>query len=90
LLPPTGSAIDPKGQLLLLASTDFLRTHDAQTHEIVDAIAAVITNVQAGLNWLRTEPPDLEQAQHARHAIANYSMRAGVPLRALMNKLAHG
>jgi hypothetical protein len=50
---------DAKGQVPLQTSAEFVRTHKAQAHEIIDAIAAAVTCAQAGLNWLRAEPPDV-------------------------------
>ena len=71
--------------------SEFLRTCNAQTHQIVDAIAARVTDAQAGLNWLRAEPPDREEVQQALISIASAGNRAAeivVQTRALMNKVA--
>jgi DICT domain-containing protein len=79
---------DVNGKVPLQISADFLSTYNAQTHEIVDAIAAAVTNAHAGLNWLRTPPLDLEEARRALNSIAKDSKRAGqiiARLRALMN-----
>jgi len=79
---------DVNGKVPLQISADFLSTYNAQTHEIVDAIAAAVTNAHAGLNWLRTPPLDLKEARRAFNSIAKDSKRAGqmiARLRALMN-----
>jgi hypothetical protein len=92
LFRPEGSVSDAKGQVPLQTSAEFVRTYNAQAHEIVDAITAAVTNAEAGLNWLRAEPPDLEEVRQALNGIASDGKRAAeivVLLRALMNKAAH-
>jgi len=87
---PEGSASDPKSQVSIQTSAALERTYNVQVHEIVDAIAAVAINAQAGLNWLRAEPPDLESVRQALNGIAGDGKRAAenlARLRALMNKL---
>jgi hypothetical protein len=82
---------DANSQVPLQTSAEFVRTY-AQAHEIVDAITAAVTNAEAGLNWLRAEPPDLEEVRQALNGIASDGKRAVeivVRLRALMNKVAH-
>jgi hypothetical protein len=89
---PEGSVSDAKGQVPLQTSAEFVRTYNAEAHEIVDAITAAVTNAEAGLNWLRAEPPDLEAVRQALNGIAGDGKRAAeivVRLRALMNKVAH-
>ena len=84
---PAGRASDPTGQAPLPASAEFVSTYNAQAHEIIEAIAAVVTNAQAGLNWLRAEPPDLEQVRRALDGIAGDGKRAAdviVRLRAFL------
>jgi hypothetical protein len=91
LFRPEGSVSDAKGQVPLQTSAEFVRTYNAQAHEIVDAITAAVTNAEAGLNWLRAEPPDLEKVRQALNGIASDGKRAAeivVRLRALMNKVA--
>jgi hypothetical protein len=81
---------DVNGKVPPQISAEFLRTYDAQTHESIDAIAATVTNAQAGLNWLRAQPVDLEEVRRALNSVAKDGKRAGesvVGLRALMNKL---
>ena len=54
---------------------------------VVDALTATVLNVEAGINWLRAQPPDLEQVQRALNGIADDGKRAGeivVRLRASM------
>jgi hypothetical protein len=78
------------GQLPLQTSAEFVRTFNAQVHEIVDAITAVVINAEAGSTWLCAEPPDLEGVRLALDGIASDSKRAAelvVRLRALMNKV---
>ena len=76
LLWPAASASDPKSQVASPVSANFVRTYDAQTHEVVDAIAALITNAEAGLNWLGADPPDLEQVRQALKSVVNDGWRA--------------
>jgi hypothetical protein len=78
------------GQVPLQTSAEFVRTYDPQLHEIVDAIAAVVIGAQAGLNWLRTDPPDLEEMRLALNDIAGNGRRAAeriIQLRALMKNV---
>jgi isocitrate lyase len=87
LFRPEGSVSDGKAQVPLQTSAEFMRTYNSQTHEIVDAITAAVTSAQAGLNWLRAEPPDLEEARQALNFIANDGKRAAelvIRLRALI------
>ena len=76
LLRPAASASDPKSQVPSPVSADFVRTYDAQTHEVVDAMSALVANAQAALNWLGADPPDLEEVRHALKGIANDGKRA--------------
>jgi len=46
-------------------------------HEINQPIAAVITNANAGLRWLSTQPPDLNEVQQALGRIVRDGTRAG-------------
>ena len=87
-----GSASDAKEQVSLQTSAEFVRCYNAKAHEMVDAISAAIGNAQAGLNWLRAQPPDLEGARQALDNIANNGKRAAeivFQLRALMNEGTH-
>jgi hypothetical protein len=87
-----GSVSDVKGRLPLQTSPEVVRTYNAQAHELVDAITAAVTGAQAGLNWLRAEPPDLEEVREALKGVASDGKRAAeivVRLRALMNKMDH-
>ncbi|WJR75776.1 hypothetical protein [Bradyrhizobium sp. NP1] len=72
--------------MTLQTSAEFVRTYNAQAHEIVDAITAAVHGAQAGLNWLRTEPPDVEEVRRMLDGIINDGKRAAeivVRLRAL-------
>jgi hypothetical protein len=89
-LIPTQSVGDAKGQVPLQTSAEFVRTYNAQAHEVTDAITAVVINAQAGLNLLRAQSPDLEKVRQALNSIANDGKRAGnivVRTRALMKKV---
>jgi hypothetical protein len=85
------SVSDAKGQVPLQTSAEFVRTYNAQAHEITNAITAVVINANAVLHLLRAQSPDLEQVRQALNSIANDGKRAGdivVRTRALMNKVA--
>ena len=87
---PEGIVSDAKGQVPLQTSAEFVRTYNAQAHEIVDAITAAVTRAQAGLNWLRAEPPDLEEVRQVLNFIASDGKRAAeivIRLRALIEKV---
>lgn len=87
---PEGSASDPKSQVSLQTSAELERSYNVQVHEIVEAIAATAINAQAGLNWLRAEPPDLERIRQALNNIAGDGKRAAenlARLRALMKMM---
>jgi hypothetical protein len=71
-----GSVSDPRGQVSLQTSAEFVRTYNERVHEIVDAIAAAVINAQAGLNWLHAEPPDLDQVRRVLNGIASDGKRA--------------
>ena len=57
-------------------STGLVSTPDGEVRKIVDAIAATVVNAQAGLNWLRARPLDLDEVQQALLSIANEGRRA--------------
>jgi hypothetical protein len=87
---PDGSASDPKSQVSIQTSAAHERTYSAQAHEMIEMMAAVVINAQAGLNWLRAEPPDLERVRQALNSIAGDGRRAAenlARLRALANKV---
>jgi len=46
-------------------------------HEINQPIAATVTNASAGLRWLATQPPDMEEARQALERIVRDGTRAG-------------
>jgi hypothetical protein len=88
---PEESVSDANAQVPLQTSAEFMRTYNAQAHEIVDAITAAVTSAQAGLNWLSAEPPDLEEVRQALNFIADDGKRVAelvIRLRALVNKVA--
>jgi hypothetical protein len=85
------SVSNAKGQVTLQSSAEFVRTYDAQAHELADAISAVLANTQAALNWLAAEEPDLEEVRRALIDIASAGMRAAetfVLLRAIAKKVS--
>jgi hypothetical protein len=82
---------DAEGQVPLQTSTEFVRTYDAQAHEVTNAITAMVIHAQAGLHLLRARSPNLEEVRRALDSIANDGKRAGdivVRTRALMRKVA--
>ena len=84
------SVSDANGQVPLQTSAEYVRTYDAQAHEAIDAITAAVINAQAGLCWLRAEPPDLKEVRRALNSIASDGKRAAetvARLRALMKKM---
>ena len=70
------SMSDAKGQVPLQMSAEFVRTYNAQAPKMVDAIAAALLGAQAGLNWLRADPPDLKEARKALDDIVSASQQA--------------
>jgi hypothetical protein len=90
---PEKSESGARGQVPSRTSAEFARSYHAQAPAIIDAITAVVLNAQAGLNWLRAEPRDLEGVRQALDNIATDGQRAAeivVRLRALMNDGASG
>lgn len=76
------------GEMPLQAALESARPFDAQAHEIIDAIAALVISAQAGLQWLRVQPPDLEEVREALSSIATDGRRACelvVGLRSVLN-----
>jgi PAS domain S-box-containing protein len=62
-------------------------------HEINQPIGAAITYTNAALNWLRPQPPNLEEARRALGTIMEAGIRAGVVIdriRALVKKAPPG
>jgi hypothetical protein len=76
---------DESLQTLMYAEGPF----DAQAHQIIDAISAMVMNAQAGLRWLRVQPPDSEEVRQALSSIATDGRRACelvVLLRSIVNQ----
>ncbi len=46
-------------------------------HEVNQPIAATVTNAQAGLRWLRVDPPDLDEVRQTLDRIVRDGVRAG-------------
>ena len=65
-----------EGDVPLQTSVESTCPFDAQTHEIIDAIAALVITAQAGLEWLRVQPPDLEEVRQSLSTIATDGKRA--------------
>jgi hypothetical protein len=89
---PEASVSDAEGQRPLQTSAEFVRSCNAQAHEMVDALTATVANAEAGLSWLRAESLDLGEVRQALSSIARDGKRAGelvVRLRALINEGAH-
>jgi hypothetical protein len=87
-----GGVNGARGQVPLQTSAEFVRSYKAQAHETIDAMTAVVMNAQAGLNWLRAQPRNLEEVREALINIANDGKRAAeivVRLRELMNEGTH-
>jgi hypothetical protein len=81
---------EAKGQLPSQTSVEFVHAYHAQSHEIIDAITAVVMNSEAGLNWLHAEPPDLEEVRRVLNEIVKDCKRAAeivVRLHALMKNV---
>jgi len=88
---PEGNVSDAPVQMH--SSPEFVHTCDTQLHEIIDAIAAAVAFAQAGSNWLRAQPPDLEEVRQALNSISEAGKRASeivVRLRALTDEGARG
>jgi hypothetical protein len=64
------------GQVPLQTAPQLARTYQSQVHEITEAMAAVMLYAEAGLNWLRADPPNLEGARRAFDGIAGDAKRA--------------
>jgi hypothetical protein len=63
---------DESLQTLMYAEGPF----DPQARQIIDAISAMVMNAQAGLRWLRLQPPDSEEVREALSCIATDGKRA--------------
>ncbi|MGY3484396.1 hypothetical protein ACVW1C_002279 [Bradyrhizobium sp. USDA 4011] len=70
---PKGNPRKAKGEAPLQTSAEVVRTYSA----VVNALTAAILNAEAALNWLGTQPPDLEEARRALSTIAKDGKRAG-------------
>jgi len=83
-----------KGEVPLQTLEVSARPFDAQAHEIIDAIAAMVISAQAGLRWLRIQSPNLEEVRQTLSSIATDGKQACelvVRLRSVVNpKLQQG
>jgi hypothetical protein len=78
-------------QISLPTSSEFEHTRDV--HALIDAITAAVIGAEAGLNWLRTEPSDLEEVRKSLNHVVSDGKRAGelvARLQALVNKRHEG
>jgi hypothetical protein len=78
-----------KGGVPSQTSVESARPFDAQAHEIIDAIAAMVMSAQAGVRWLHVQPPDLEEVRQTLSNIATNGKRACelvVRLRSVVNQ----
>ena len=66
---------DATDQVPSQISVDSVHTCNAQAHPMIDAITAMVTNAEAGLNWLRAQPLNLEGVEQALNNIANDGKR---------------
>jgi len=73
---PEASMNNKKGQEAPQALAEFARAYDAQTHEILNAIAAAVINAEAALNWLRARPMDVDGVERALNSIISDGRRA--------------
>jgi hypothetical protein len=86
---PLSDAID---LVPLQTSAESMRAFKAQAHEIIDAITGMAIGAEAGLSWLRAEPPNLEKVQQTFCDIADAGKLAAeivVRFRALYAEGAH-
>jgi hypothetical protein len=78
-------------QISLPTSSEF--EHARDVHALIDAITAAVIGAQAGLNWLRAQPSDLEEVRKSLNHIVSDGKRAGeivARLQALLNKRHEG
>jgi len=67
---------DATDQVPSQISLESVHTCNAQAHAMIDAITAMVTNAQAGLNWLRAQPLNLQEVEQTLNNIANNGKRA--------------
>ena len=67
---------DATDQVPSQISVESVHTCNAQAHAMIDAITAMVTNAQAGLNWLRAQPLNLEEVEQSLNNIAKSGKRA--------------
>lgn len=59
------------------------------THEVNQPLMAIVTNAEAGLRWLRRDPPDLDEAATAIGRIAAQGQRASDIVKRIGGYLRH-
>jgi len=87
---PEGSVSCRNGQVRLQTSAEVASTYHAHTHEIIDAISAVVLGAHAGLNWLRAQPLNEDELRKTLDSIVSDGKRACeiiLRLKALMNEV---
>jgi hypothetical protein len=67
---------DATDQVPSQISVEPVHTCNAQAHAMIDAITAMVTNAEAGLNWLRAQPLNLEGVEQTLNNMANDGKRA--------------
>ena len=75
VLRPEDALRDATDQAASQISVESVHTCNAQAHPMIDAITAMVTNAEAGLNWLRAQPLNLEGVEQALNNIANDGKR---------------
>jgi hypothetical protein len=76
VLQPEDALRDDTDQVTSQISVESAHTTNAQAHAMIDAITAMVTNAEAGLNWLRAQPPNLEGVEQTLNNMANDGKRA--------------
>jgi PAS domain S-box-containing protein len=59
-------------------------------HEINQPLAGVVTNAQAGLRWLSSDPPNLEEAKESFSLVARDGTRAAAVIKRIREFLGKG
>ncbi|MGV7214700.1 hypothetical protein [Bradyrhizobium sp. UFLA05-112] len=73
---PLEERVSAEDETPLQTPANIARPFDAELHEIIDAIAAMVMGAQAGSRWLRVQPPDLEEVREILNSIAVDGKRA--------------
>jgi hypothetical protein len=76
VLRPEDALRDTTDQVPSQISVESVHTSNTQAHAMIDAITAMVTNAEAGLNWLRAQPLNLEGVEQTLNNMANDGKRA--------------